>query len=72
MPEEPRATIPLSDAEQLCIAARSGEIDRRQAWLQGYAEGSQYVIDTMIIRSRKLTGNWQISADGTEIVKVEP
>ena len=57
-------------AEQFSIAEWRMEFAKRQAWAEGYAAGAEYIIGAMI-RSRVLSGNWRISDDLTELVRVE-
>lgn len=63
--------VKFSETEQSVLTTWKREAGHRQALLTAYLEGGECVINAMI-RARGLTGNWNISADGTELVKVEP
>lgn len=63
-------TLPTTEAERLMIAEFRLELQRKQAWAEGYSQGAEYMMLAMI-RSRGISGKWQISDDATELVKVE-
>ncbi len=63
-------SVPTTEVERFVITEWRMEIQRRQAWIEGYVAGGDYMVAAML-RARGLTGHWRIGDDLMELIKTE-